>query len=114
MQALVDASSGPVPPLALLPIIRAKETGPAATDVALEVLERITGEAENGSGGGSGGGSDGSKQAVIGERSGARCCHMSPGEKRERKMFTEGLSGVDVEYGFARRPSQRDLSDVLL
>lgn len=73
VQALVDAASGPVPPSALLPIIRAKETGPAAIDLALEVLERITSEVDNGSGGDSGGGGKGSKQAVIGERDG-RCC----------------------------------------
>lgn len=42
VQALSEAASGPVPPSALLPILRAKETGPQVTDLALEVLQRAT------------------------------------------------------------------------
>lgn len=67
MQALAEAASGPLPPSALLPILRAKETGPGATDLTLEVLERITTREED-SGGAS---NDASKTAVIGEKT--RC-----------------------------------------
>lgn len=43
VQALAEAASGPVPLSALLPILRAKETGPSAADLALEVLEKVAG-----------------------------------------------------------------------
>lgn len=73
VQALAEAASGPLPPSALLPILCAKETGPAAADLVLEVLERITGEEDNisgngGNGSGGIGSSDESKKAVIGKR----------------------------------------------
>lgn len=67
MQALVEAASGPLPPSALLPILCAKETGPAAADLVLEVLERITGEEATG-GGNDRDGNDESKKAVLGKR----------------------------------------------
>lgn len=41
VQALVEAASGPVPLSALLPILHAKETGPSASSVVLEVVERV-------------------------------------------------------------------------
>lgn len=62
VQALAEAASGPLPPSALLPILRAKETGPGATDLALQVLERITREE------GGGAINDALKTAVIGKR----------------------------------------------
>ncbi|CAM9335263.1 unnamed protein product, partial [Ectocarpus sp. 8 AP-2014] len=65
VHALAEAASGPVPPSALLPILRAKETGPAATDLTLEILQRIIGEADEGGGGGSIRSNDTSKNAVI-------------------------------------------------
>eukprot|EP00752_Nemacystus_decipiens_P014731 g13119.t2 len=61
VQALTEAASGPVPPSALLPILVAKETGPGATDLALEVLERISREEDHG-----GTNDDTSKKGVIG------------------------------------------------
>lgn len=78
MHALAEAASGPVPPSALLPILRAKETGPAATDLTLEVLQRIIGEADEGGGGGSIRSNDTSKNAVIGENF-LFCCRTPPG-----------------------------------
>ncbi|CAN0042510.1 unnamed protein product [Ectocarpus sp. 6 AP-2014] len=65
VHALAEAASGPVPPSALLPILRAKETGPAATDLTLEILQRIIGKADEGGGGGSIRSNDTSKNAVI-------------------------------------------------
>ena len=41
VQALVEASSGPLPPSALSPVLRARETGPSVVDLTLEVLERV-------------------------------------------------------------------------
>lgn len=67
MQALAEAASGPVPPSALLPVLRAKETGPAAADLTLEVLQRIIGEADEGGGAGSIHSNDASKKAAVGE-----------------------------------------------
>lgn len=65
VQALVETVSGPVPPSALLPILRAKETGPSATDLAMEVLETVAGR-EHDDGSGSGGAK--LKRAVLGNR----------------------------------------------
>lgn len=90
MQALAEAASGPLPPSALLPILCAKETGPAAADLILEVLEKITAEEDNGGGndhGGSGGigGNDESKKSVLGKR--AEAC---------RRMNAEGVGETGV------------------
>lgn len=64
VQALAEAASGPLPLSALLPILRAKETGPGATDLALEVLEMVTTEEGNGAS------NDASTKAVIGKNTG--------------------------------------------
>lgn len=65
VQALAEAASGPVPPCALLPILRAKETGPSATDLTMEVLETIAGNEHNDV---SGSGGAKPKRAVLGNK----------------------------------------------
>lgn len=58
----MEAASGPLPPSALSPVLRARETGPSVVDLALEVLERVA---------------DGEpKRAVIGENSIASTDHI--------------------------------------
>lgn len=63
VQALAEAASGPVPPCALLPILRAKETGPSATDLVMEVLEAVAGNEHDDSSGSRGAKP---KRAVLG------------------------------------------------
>lgn len=101
MQALVEAASGPLPPSALLPILRAKETGPGAADLALEVLERITRE-ENNIGGGAGNNNDMSK-AAIGEKTAGGCfrcknCSIS-GKRWGLLVVVERLASLVLTFG---------------
>lgn len=77
VQALAEAASGPVPPCVLLPILRAKETGPSATDLAMEVLETVAGN-EQLDGSGSAGAK--SKRAVLGNRADGYSGRHGPGE----------------------------------
>lgn len=71
VQALAEAAGGLVPPLLLLPILRAKETGPTASLITLEVLEKVVDDSGRGIYGGSSGSVGGTAtvtEGVIGER----------------------------------------------
>lgn len=65
MQALAEAAYGPVPPSALL---QATETGPSASDLTLEVLEKVAagGGGDSGNGSVRAGDSSTPKKAIIG------------------------------------------------
>lgn len=58
----MEAAPGPLPPSALSPVLRARETGPSVIDLTLEVLERVA---------------DGEpKKAVLGEKTIASTDHI--------------------------------------
>ena len=65
VQALAEAAAGAVPPCALLPTLRAKETGPSATDLVMEVLKTVAGNEHDSS---NGPGGTKSKKGILGNK----------------------------------------------